>query len=179
MSKLEDFKRAKADNDPNKIAQSVASLQRYSRVLIFEDDVGFGKIKKAKPSKKGIGQLLRKALKTLPEDWDLCYFQVIPNGPVTPIAPNLRKLDRTWGLTAYAIHYTAYQDVVDQLKKIEDPNCTQILPVDDEISLLHASHHAYAIYPSIVFHQAGVSTITGREGERTQSHAKKRKQSRL
>lgn len=172
---LQDFKSAKAEEDPEKMDQSIASLRKFSRVLIFEDDVGFGTINSDVVSMRGVGQILRKALITLPEDWDLFYFQVIPCQPVIRINPHIRKLGKTWGLIAYAVHYTAYQDIINHLKKIEDPSCNQILPVDDELSFLHDSHNAYAIYPSIVFHQAGVSTITDLEGKRSQSHAKWRK----
>jgi hypothetical protein len=69
-----------------------------------------------------------------------------------------------------------YAPLVEKLKKIEDPSITEIFPVDCEIAALHHLFHVYAIYPSIVFSQGGVSNITERVWDIWQPQFKKCKE---
>jgi GR25 family glycosyltransferase involved in LPS biosynthesis len=162
------FKEALAElqaaQDDEAIKSATAKVRKYSRVLIFEDDVGFGLVNKQKTAatKKGAGKLLRKALKNLPENWDMLYLIVNATEPTKAVTPHLRKMKRSWCAAAYAVNYTMYRPLLRLLKKIEDPAVTKILPVDNCISSLHHRHNVYAIYPSLVYHQVGPSQISAK-----------------
>jgi hypothetical protein len=159
---MAEFLEAKLTLDEEKIKQAESKLRQSSKVLILEDDSGFGILNKERTtiSKKGVGKLLREALKELPNDWDLLYFVVQAIEPTIKHSPHLYQLKRSWSAAAYAVNYTMYDSLVGYLKKIEDPAITNLQPVDNEISSIHHLYKVYAIYPSIVFNQAGSSYIT-------------------
>ncbi len=161
-SALKEFRKAKGKNDRVAVKIAQKKLRKYSRVLILEDDTGFGFLdeEKKKVSLKGVGKHLRKALKELPENWDMLYFIVNPVQPAKRVSPLLFKLKLSWCLNAYAINYRMYRPLIEHLKKIEDPEVEKIEPVDKEIALLHKSHKVYAIFPSIAFSHGGTSHIT-------------------
>lgn len=154
---------AKATHDEEKIHDAISQMQKYSSILIIEDDSGFGLLNNQQTAvtKQKAGYYLRKALQDLPDDWDLLYFVVQPIERTTKIFPHLYKLKNSWSLCCYAIHYPMYEPLVEHLKKIEDPLVTKILPVDSEIGSIHHLHHVYAIYPSIVFTYSGPSFVSG------------------
>lgn len=143
---------------------AAANVRKYSRVLIFEDDSGFGFVRRHQKSAtlRGAGSHLRKALKELPEKWDLLYFIIHPTQPTKQISPSLYKIRKSWCAAAYAVNHTLYEPLLKKLKQIEDPLVTSILPVDGAICSLHKHYNVYAIYPSIVFHHPGKSQISAR-----------------
>lgn len=161
---LNDLEAAKRAQNRTAIKKHTKTVRKYSRVLILEDDGGFGILDNATQtvSKKGVGRILRKALSKLPDDWDMLYFVVHATEPTEKVATHLRKLHRSWSMLAYAINHHMYEPLLKRLQKIEDPDTTKIWPVDNEISEIHHEHKVYAIYPSIVFTQAGKSNITGK-----------------
>lgn len=152
---------AKTEKERNAAA---SKLRKYSRVLIFEDDTGFGLFSKHDKSttKIGAGTLLRHALKDLPKSWDLLYFIVHPTEPTKQIAPHLYRLRRSWCAAAYAVNYKMYEPLLRKLEKIEDPLTMRVLPVDAAISRLHGRHKTYAVYPSLVYHHPGESQISSK-----------------
>lgn len=159
-----EFELAKASCDTDAIQRAIKNVRKYSRVLILEDDSGFGflKAKQSVVLKDEAGQLLRKALETLPDDWDMLYLVVNPSGPTSEVSPYLRKLNGSWSLNAYAVNHSMYGPLVEHLKKIEDPNVSRVWAVDVEISEIHHLYKVYAIYPSIVFSQKGKSYISNK-----------------
>lgn len=161
---IDELDSARQTQDNTKIHQAEISVRKYSRVLILEDDGGFGILnkKKTRAYKRRSGKILRSALLNLPDDWELLYFVVNATEPSEAIAPHLRKLKSSWCCVAYAVNYTMYTPLIDELKKIEDPTVECLWPIDCVLSSMHHSHNIYAIYPSIVYHQAGISEITSK-----------------
>lgn len=158
-----EFEQAKANYDEEKISYAIAQMRKHSRVLIIEDDTGFGILDENQKtvSRHNAGYYLRKAMLDVPDDWDLLYFIVQPTEPTMQISPYLYKLNYAWSLCCYAIHYPMYEPLIEQLKKIEDPGVTKIFPVDNEIGLIHHLHKVYAIYPSLAYTHSGPSFVTG------------------
>ena len=172
---LRDFETAKVAKDHKAVKHFEQELRKYSRVLILEDDSGFGKIDEAQTvSKQGVGRHLRKALMELPDDWDMLYFVVHASEPTSKVSPRLCKLRSSWSLNAYAINYPMYAPLVEHLRKIEDPTVTRVLPVDNEISGIHHNYKVYAIYPAVVFSQAGPSYITDKDWPLWQDQPKRK-----
>ena len=159
-----DLTRAQVACDYNAIREAEQRVYKYSRVLILEDDAAFGIINKKRTtaSRKGCGVIFRKALLHIPDEWGILYFVVHATKPSEQVAPNLRKLTKSWSAVAYAVNYTMYEPLLEKLSAINDPNKREIYPVDTQISEMQYLHNVYAIYPSIVYHQDGVSQISGR-----------------
>ncbi len=161
---LADFNTAVKEQNEQAIEEAEKRLRKYSRVLILEDDVGFGIItEKRDVSKYGTGRVLREALSVLPDSWDILYFFCLLREPAKQISPYLCKIGNSWCLTAYAINHSMYGPLVDALKKIEDPSVTFVEAVDEEISVIQHKYETYLINPSIAFVQSEVSEISGRE----------------
>lgn len=156
------LKQAVDAGDETATAIADDEVRRFSRILILEDDSGFGFLDHSKVSKENAGVLLRKALIDLPDDWDLFYLVVNATEPTTKHSEYLRKLKRSWSTSAYAVNYPMYGPLIDYLSKIEDPDVAHVRPIDDEMGELQRGYNTYAIYPSIVFTQGGKSLITGR-----------------
>lgn len=159
---LKDLKAAQKAQDSLAARQHKKTARKYSRVLILEDDGGFGILNNETQiiSKKGVGRILRKALSKLPDNWDMLYFVVHATEPTYEVTKHLRKLNRSWSMLAYAVNHRMYEPLLKRLQKIEDPDITKVWPIDNEIGEIHYKHNVYAIYPSIVFTQAGKSHIT-------------------
>ena len=158
---MANFLMAKATHDSEKIRKAEIELNKYKSVLVLEDDAGFGIVNKEQiaASKKGVGKLLREALRELPNDWDILYFLVHPTAPVEETSPHLRKLKKSWCCVAYAINYTMYAPVLQCLGEIEDPKVEKVWAFDHQISKIHHLHKSYAVFPALVFHQEGASQI--------------------
>lgn len=159
-----DYASAKRKGNRDALHQAEENLLRFSRVLILEDDSAFGFVnaKRKAATKQGAGVHFRKALQELPEDWDFLYLVVQAMEPTTNVSTRIRKMGSSWSCAAYAVNYTMYEPLIDHLKKIEDPNVNDILPVDTASSFIQHKHRAYAIYPSVAYTHAGVSTISDR-----------------
>jgi GR25 family glycosyltransferase involved in LPS biosynthesis len=159
---MTDLVTAQLTHDDQTIRQAENKVRQYSRVLILEDDSGFGIVNKERTnvSKKGVGCLLRKALSHLPDEWDMLYLMAQASQPTKKISPHLRQLNFSWCAAAYAINYRMYGPLIEYLKKIEDPKVTKILPIDSSLASIHHLFNVYAIYPSIVYHQTGPSQIS-------------------
>lgn len=160
-SATNELKNAVAHNDEFAISNATDKVRKYSRILIFEDDNGFGIVnkKKSKSSKKNSGTLFRKALKELPKQWDMLYFMCAAHQKTQTTSTHLRQIKRSVFANAYAVNHTMYDPIISILKQIEDPEITEVLPLDKAISYSHYLYHVYAIYPSITFQFNGISTI--------------------
>lgn len=158
---LEELQLAKAAHDRLAISNATEKVRKYSRLLIFEDDNGFGIVneKKTKSSKTNAGVLFRKALKELPKDWDILYLMCIALEKSEKTSKHIRRIKRSAFANAYVINHKFYEPLIAILQQIEDPTVSEVLPVDKAISHKHYLFHAYAIYPSIAFQYNGVSTI--------------------
>lgn len=162
---LRELEKAKTTNDAESIIVAETAVRKFSRLLILEDDGGFGFVAKDKKTviKQGVGRHLREAMQELPADWDMVYLVVNVQEPTKEVSTHIRRIKRSWCCVAYAINHTMYAPLVDHLKKVEDPSVKSMLPVDNEIGKIHENYHIYAIYPSVVYHQAGTSQISNRK----------------
>lgn len=153
---------AEAANDSKALKNARRNVRKYSRVLILEDDCGFGFVDKKKntASRVGTGRVLRKALMQVPNDWDMLYFVVFPTESTTKIATNLYQIGNSWSAVCYAINHTMYDALIDHLKGIEDPLVKKVMPVDNAMSFIHHQHNVYAVFPSLAYHEKGDSQIS-------------------
>lgn len=158
-----DLQEAQSKNDNEKVQLAAARARKYSSVLIMEDDNGFGFVNRSNyktATTAGLGRLLREAMTELPADWDMLYFMV-QSRHTLPFTTHLRQL--TWGtlMNAYVVSYRMYDDIVEHLKQIEDPEVIELKPVDVEVAMLHEGHRCYAIKPAIAYQCEGTSQIVG------------------
>lgn len=158
---LDEYKRAIDSRDENAIAQAKEEVRRLSRVLIFEDDAGFGFLANNSISKEKTGVLLRKALRELPDNWDILYFVVSARESTSKVTEHLYKVRRSWSTAGYAVNCSMYGPLTEFLKKIEYPHVNSLSPVDVELGRFQSNYNTFAIYPSIIYTQGGKSTITG------------------
>lgn len=159
---LSELEEAKASHNEELIQQSIQNVRKYSRVLILEDDVGFGIVNHRRKIavRKGTGRLLRQALSEVPENWDILYLIVNPTNATKPYSPHLRRMRLSTCAAAYAVNHTMYAPLLKKLAKIEDPEIERVEPVDIAISRIHFLHKVYAINPCLVYHQSGPSQIS-------------------
>ena len=159
-----ELEKAYKKHDPKAMDKWWGKARKYSSVLIIEDDNGFGIVSQDKLSVRHeqVGVLFRQAMLNLPQDWEMLYFMTFAKSPSQEVAPNIIQLSRGICLNAYAINYRIYDALVECLKKIEDPNVQKVLPVDDELAMLHSTHQCYAINPSIAYQREGESSITSK-----------------
>lgn len=148
-------------NDQFAVSNAKSRVKKFSRILILEDDNGFGIVntKKTKSSKKNLGTLFRKALKTMPKTWDMLYMMCVAQEKTKVTSKYLRQIKRSAFANAYVVNFTMYKPILSILKQIEDPTVTEVLPVDKAISYKHYLYKVYAIYPSIAFQYNGMSSI--------------------
>lgn len=164
---------ATENHDTKGIDEAAKTLYRYSRVLILEDDFGFGYLdnKNQILTKKSVGYTLCKALVDLPDHWDMLYLQVNATSPTVKHTKRLRKVKSSWCFCAYALNHTMYESLLNCLEKIDNPETVDLLPVDSAISKIQHQHEVYAIYPSVVYCQGGKSQITHRTWDPWQGQA--------
>lgn len=159
----QDLQEAKEHNDAAGIQSASMRARKYSSVLIMEDDNSFGFVNRndyKTATTAGLGRLLREAMTELPDDWDMLYFMVQSRHSL-PFSHHLRQL--SWGtlMNAYAVSYRMYDDIIEQLKQIEDPEVIELKPVDVEVAMLHQGHRCYATKPAIAYQCEGTSQIVG------------------
>ncbi|MDB6081100.1 MAG: lipooligosaccharide galactosyltransferase [Chlamydiia bacterium] len=156
------LKAAEATGNPKAIQAASALVKKYSSVLIFEDDTGFGVagLDRKSITKRSVGTIFRKAMAELPSDWDMIYFMSLPYIPSKKATTHLAHLQGAVIMNAYAIHYPMYDKLYNQLKKLYDPKVLSIHPVDVEYGNLHKNTKCYGIIPSITYQAEGLSSIT-------------------
>jgi GR25 family glycosyltransferase involved in LPS biosynthesis len=151
-------------------------VQEWSSVLILEDDNGFGIVTEDKKNStlKNTGTYFRKAIKELPEDWDMVYlmsahFGGIFNTKYCVGAPqssskHLRKLE--WGvcLNAYAVNAKMYDRLLEVFRKIDNPNA-RLEAVDNEIAALQSSSQSFVLGRPLAYQYPEVSSVTQKKGE--------------
>lgn len=158
-----ELQEAHAKHDDAGIQSAATRARRYSSVLIMEDDNGFGFVNRRDcktATIEGLGRLLRETMTELHADWDMLYFMVQSRHSL-PFTPHLRQL--YWGtlMNAYVVSYRMYDDIIEHLKQIEDPEVIELQPVDVEVAMLHQGHRCYAIKPAIAYQCEGRSQIVG------------------
>jgi hypothetical protein len=155
-----------AAGDAEKIAEAKKKVEERSFSLIFEDDTGFGLVNDdmKSTSMNMVSTIFQRAMTELSthcKDWDLFYLQSWARDPSEAVSEHLVRLNNAILNNAFAISHRMYDKVFTHLNKINDPNVTQVDPLDDEYSRLHHSNKCYGIVPSIAYQEAGLSSITG------------------
>ena len=151
--------KAKSESEAS---EARSRARKYSSVLIFEDDNGFGIVSEDKlsASLEGVGVLFRKAVQELPEDWGVCYLMAWSKEQEVPFSEHIVKPSRAILNNAYAVNHLMYETIIKQLEKIYDPAVKHVDPFDSEIAKLQKTHNCFAINPSIAYQCDGFSFIT-------------------
>lgn len=157
---------AKQSQDQEAWKDAYSEAQKFSRVLILEDDCNFGRILEEEVVTQGSGVFLRKNLRELPNDWQMLYFVAGVLEPTDKVTKHIYKIYNSWSCLGYAVNYTMYVPLLNHLKRIEDPAVKKILPVDNEISSVHYKFNVYAMYPSLIYQGIGKSQISPIKGNK-------------
>lgn len=159
------LKSAKQNKDRKKIKEAKKLVRKYSSVLIIEDDNSFGIVNPdlVSASLSGVGTLFRKAMKELPNNWEMLYFMAWPISPSHYFSKRLVRNRQCVYLNAYAVNHLMYNTLINHLSKIYHPDNTHISPVDFEISLLQEFHRTFSVTPSIAYQVEGLSSITSND----------------
>jgi hypothetical protein len=162
---LDDLKAAQENKDDEAEIEAYARAQKYSRVLILEDDNDFGIVNYdcVTASLENVGTLFRKAMLELPFDWKAFYLMARSLQSETYVSKHIVQLTRGILNNAYVVHHTFYDPAILHLNKINDPKIQFVDPYDVEFASLHQIYANYAITPAIAYQREGLSSITGHE----------------
>jgi hypothetical protein len=142
------------------------SVIKFSSVLIFEDNVGFGRVTGyLSADVTGYGLFFRLAMKDLKNDWDMFYFMAM--GEAKRVSQNLAKLDLGMLTKCYAIHAPMYERVLAALEVINMPD-KEIKPVDHPLRELHKTSNSYVSLPPLCYRFASMSEVGGELGKMPQ-----------
>lgn len=164
----------KQDNaTAEEIEAAEQQVVKYSSVLILEDDNEFGMILPEDVTvagwntqvyadtltHEGVGKIFYQGMRDLPEDWDMLYFMAQSYRPPLPTAsPHLKKLREASCLNAYAVSAKMYRKLLARLGKIEH-GTGPILPIDEEIAILHKTTGSYVFAPALAVQDGRGSSI--------------------
>jgi len=156
--------RACEDTSPAELLAAIEAVHTYSSVLIFEDNIGFGKvIHKTCADTKGYGTLFRRVMKELPQDWDMFYLMSMNDA--TQVSEHCGRLE--YGLTAkcYALSAKMYERALTALEVFQQPH-EEIKPVDHILAKLHKTARAYVSLPPLAYRAASKSEVGGDLGKK-------------
>lgn len=173
------FKNAKDDGAKTEakkqLEAAAAKVKEYSRVLVLEDDNGFGLVSKkdrktpAEASLKGAGTKFRQAMQELPDDWDMLYLMAIEceRGSAlwfNPMNKYTEHLDRlNYGTCTNAVMFNVsskgFERILKSLEEIQNPK-KKLKPTDHLYATLHNRVKAFVPYPPLAYQGPGTSTIT-------------------
>jgi len=128
-------------------AVACAIADGAKRPVFFEDDVVF---------RDGANEILDKALKALPEDWDVLYMGGHPCDEVEQLSDNLVKVQRFSFAESYAINGRALAPYLDYwLDRIGQPKAMY----DFILSGFAEANNGYCVYPVLTHQPVGYSHI--------------------
>jgi GR25 family glycosyltransferase involved in LPS biosynthesis len=127
-----------------------AKEKGYKNIFIMEDDVDFINF--------NFNEILAKALRGLPNDWDFFHLNVANEYPAKWVSTCLVRLGGAWCCQAYGVNSTMYDRYITELEKC-------IMPIDEVTLKLHKLRKkSYATSPCIVIHHEGnYSTLREQE----------------
>jgi hypothetical protein len=142
-------------------------VDKYSSVLIIEDNNAFGSLENNTPSLQGMGRNFRKILQQLPNDWDMFYF-ICMHGeygepPAEEVAGSPLLLKAVYGLVnkCFAIRASVYNQLVEQYEKyISSESDVELIPADHIVAQLHKSINAYIAREPLAYRLASISMVT-------------------
>lgn len=134
-----------------KLYLAQAQIDKYSSVLIMEDNNAFGLLLgDGVPTLEGKGRKFRETIAQVPGDWDLFYFVILHGEWGTPRAefiegrPDILKAKFGLLTKCFAVNASAYETVVRQFETyLFSPPEQELLPSDFMYALLHEKLHAY------------------------------------
>ena len=112
-------------------------------VFIFEDDFQF--------TNYNI-DLIKKAFRQLPKDWDVFYLGYNPFEKLLPYSENLYKIQGAWTTHAYAINKRFYDVIIDNF----------VVRMDIILANFQKTHNFYGINPCICIQRNDWSDIDHR-----------------
>lgn len=156
---------ARQRKNPIKIKKAEKLVRQCSSVLIIEDDNSFGIVNPdlVSANLSGVGTIFRKAMKKLPQNWEMVYFMAHSMKPSHHFSRHLVKNTQAIYLNAYAVNHLMYDTLINLLSKIYHPDNTHLSPIDYEISLIQESHQTFSVTPSIAYQVEGLSSITSND----------------
>ncbi len=181
---MKNLEEAKRNNNVSEIEKAEREALKYSNVLILEDDNCFGRVDEdergtlvttyadgktkdvMKARSKTIekaGRIFRKAMRALPREWDMLYFNAMDFDGAEELAgkKHVKKLRRAVLNNCYAVNARFYDTLINHLSIIECER-ERIKAIDDRMSLLHKRFKCYCVSPSITM-QKGASDIHGND----------------
>lgn len=162
---LKNFHRA----TPKELTATKAEVDRYSSVLIIEDNNAFGQLIEGVPYLESVGVKLRQTLSELPEDWDMFYLLCMHSefgGPLAKQIPGCPRLLRaTFGLTTkcFAVKCSAYEKLLQAYKKSLFHDA-ELLPADHIVASLHTSLNVYIAREPLAYRFACPSLVGSAPG---------------
>lgn len=136
----------KADIDQNEIEEALAEVRARSRLLVVEDNCGFGQADRDEElSVLEEGIRLRRALSELPSNWDMFYFVTMADdwGASELVSDDLVKLNYGVLTKCYAVQAPFYKVLLDHFESYLYSD-KPIPPIDHVMAELHSSSHCYA-----------------------------------
>jgi hypothetical protein len=122
-----------------------AKADGVGRLFIFEDDASFS-LQFASQCEKLFGQV--------PEDWQMLYLGSWPHS-IIPIDDMVARTHGTVCTHAFGFKAEVFDLVIE---------CSQgVTPIDNELSIRHASIQTYMAHPSIVVQRPDFSDIRNHE----------------
>lgn len=132
--------------DPDALKEAERQINKYSSVLIIEDNTGFGLVTNDREATlKGSGKRLRETLRGLPPDWDMFYFMTMADnwGPSVEVSPELVRLRYGVLTKCYAVHAKMYPAILDLFESLIFSD-QKIYPVDHVLAVLQKNYKCYA-----------------------------------
>lgn len=118
--------------------------ENIESVLLMEDDVEFH---------PEIHKLLNIWMNDIPDNWEMLYFGGNHNSPTTKITENLHRCNRTYTTHCYAIHNSVYDEIIKELKKLDNP-------IDWKFGhIIHPRGNSYVFRPHLAYQAEDYSDI--------------------
>lgn len=156
------------------LIELMEKVRERATVLIFEDNVGFGRLNENKVELDKVGYKFTKSVRDLPRNWDFFYLMLMLHnnwGIPSMVTKYIKAFNYGVIIKAYAIKYTAFDDLFEKLRRIESDTC-KLHPVDHHIAEVvdsktpdgNKKFHAYATALPCCYREQSDSLVGGGNG---------------
>lgn len=164
-------------------------VEKYSSVLIMEDNCAFGVLQYGISVLDGKGTKFREALKQLPEDWDMFYFICMHKDFGLPPAQEVDEspllLKAVFGLShkCFAVKASIYDQLIEQYEfyiypeKFFRPGTNpelisqhELPPADHITARMHKRVNAYVMKESLAYRVASPSMVNSDSPTLSEQH---------
>ena len=125
-----------------------AQSNNYGSILILEDDAAFS---------ENYLEVLEKAMKDLPDDWNMFYLSANNVGEKIPVTDSIYRATRLLTTHAYAINSNFYERLISEIHKNKLTKNVDVIYAN----IMHESK-VYLINPYISWQIEGYSDILNR-----------------